>query len=321
MKNKIRITAVLLFISLISFAQKDTCSVGIYVNSIYDFKIDDNSFMIDFWMWVNFKNDSLVFDGNIDIPNSKSNEITHFTREKKNGMNWVAQKCKAEVMKQWNVANFPFDEQRLKVFIEDTENDTSALMYMADTKNSKLDPKFVSPEWHIESFTIKNNVKTYATTYGNPKLSGSSSYPQVVAEIVIKRNHSWLLLLKLLTGAYVAFFISCMVFYLSSDFQDSRFALCVGGLFAAIGNKYIVESVVPSSNAHSLMDNVHNFTFAFILVIIVICIFSLRLHESEDEKKIALSAKIDRISFWSILISYIVLNVWMVVYAVREATC
>jgi hypothetical protein len=266
-------------------------------------------------MWINYKNDSLNFENKQDITNSKSIEFNHYTKEKKNNINWVAQKCKAQIMQQWNVSNFPFDKQKLHIIIEDAEKDSSQIIYQADTLNSKPDPTFINAEWSIESFTMQQHINTYATTYGNPELSGSSAYPGVMAEIIIKRNHSWLLLLKLLTGAYVAFLISSLVFFLSSENQDSRFGLCVGGLFAAIGNKYITESVVPASNTTTLMDNVHNLTFGFILLIVVISIITLRLYQSEDNNKRNLSLKIDRISFWFVLLSYIVINILLVVFA------
>jgi Neurotransmitter-gated ion-channel ligand binding domain len=316
MKNRILVIVVLLLSSVLSFAQKDTCKLGIYVNSIYDFKLDDKSYMVDFWMWMNYKNDSLNFEKNHDITNSKSTEFTHYTKEKKGDINWAAQKCKAQMMHQWNVANFPFDKQTLQIIIEEAENDTTQLIYVADKLNSKLDPCIITTEWDIESFTIKDKIRTYATTYGSPILSGSSSYTQVVAEISIKRNHSWLLLLKLLTGAYVAFLISSLVFFVSSQNQDSRFGLCVGGLFAAIGNKYIAESVVPTSNTNTLIDNVHNLTFGFILLIVIISIITLKLYQSEDITKRKLSLKIDRIGFWSVLLCYILLNAILVIMAI-----
>lgn len=319
MKSRVQGTIVLLLLSLISFAQKDTCKVGIYINCLYDFKLDDKSYMADFWMWLNYENDSLNFENNHDVTNSKSTEFTHYSKEKKGNINWAALKCKAQMMHQWDVANFPFDKQTLQIIIEEAEDDTTQLIYVADKLNSKLDPCFITTEWDIESFTIKDKIRTYATNYGNPVLAGSSSYTQVVAEISIKRNHSWLLLLKLLTGAYVAFLISSLVFFVSSQNQDSRFGLCVGGLFAAIGNKYIAESVVPTSNANTLMDNVHNLTFGFILLIVIISIITLRLYQSEDSAKRKLSLKIDRIGFWSVLISYVLLNASLVIMAAQHA--
>jgi Neurotransmitter-gated ion-channel ligand binding domain len=317
MKNRTLLFAFFLFIASLVHAQKDTCKIGLYLNSVYDFDLEHKSYMTDFWMWMNYKNDSLKLDDALEIPNSKTAEFSHFSIEKKGNLNWATQKCKAEIMYQWDVSKFPFDEQRLRIELEDAKYDTSQLIYIADTANSKVDCSFNSKEWRIESFKVVAGQRTYKTTYGNPELKGSSSYPRVVAELVIRRNNSWLMLAKMLTGAYVAFLIACLVFFVSSENQDSRFGLCVGGLFAAIGNKYIVESVVPTSTTNTLMDNVHNLTFTFILLIVGIIIISLYLFESGDEVKRKKSLKLDRWAFFSVITVYILINVFLVWRAIK----
>jgi Neurotransmitter-gated ion-channel ligand binding domain len=299
------------------FAQKDTCRIGIYVNSLYDFNMEDKSFVSDFWTWQIYKNDSLNFENTVEVPNSKSAEFTHYTHEKKGILNWVTQKCNARVMCEWDVTKFPFDKQRLIIEIEDSKYDANQLIYIADTLNSLIDTAFNSKEWCIEHFSIKSQAHTYETTYGDPGLSGKSSYPRVVAIIDIKRNNSWLTLTKMLTGAYVAFLISCLVFFVSSENQDSRFGLCVGGLFAAIGNKYIVESTVSSSSTTTLMDNVHTLTFTFILLIVGIIIVSLNLFESGDERKKKISLILDKWAFFSVITLYIVINFFLIHLALR----
>ena len=293
-------------------AQKDTCRVGVYVNNIYDFKVDDKSYMADFWMWVNYTDDSLQFENTIEVANGKSADFSHYSLEKKGEWNWVAQKCRAQLIHEWDVTKFPFDKQVLEIVIEDARYDTSALIYTADTANSKINRAFNSTEWTVERFSLKETIKTYQTTYGNPVLSGKSSYPAVVAKVTIKRNNSWVKLVKMLTGVYVAFLISLMVFFISSENQDSRFGLCVGGIFAAIGNKYIVESIVPSSTSNTLMDNVHTMTFIFILIIIVITTITLKLFESGDETKKHLSVKIDKSAFYSLAVLYFLINCFLI---------
>lgn len=297
------------------FAQKDTCVVGIYINSLYDFKLDDKSFMADFWIWQIYKNDSLNFEKPIEVTNSKSADFGHYSLEKKAGVNWVSQKCKAQMMQEWDVSRFPFDRQVLRIELENPEYDTSQVIYKADQQNSRIDTSFNSKEWRIESFSIKEDIHTYETTYGDPELSGRSSYPRIVAQIEIKRNNSWRMLTKMLTGAYVAFLISALVFFVSSENQDSRFALCVGGLFAAIGNKYIVESMVPSTSTSTLMDNVHNLTFLFILLIVCIIIISLRLFESGNERKRKLSLLLDKFSFFTVIVVYAAINAYIILSA------
>ena len=78
-----------------------------------------------------------------------------------------------------------------------------------------------------------------------------------------------------------------------------------------------MESVVPTSTTNTLMDNAHNLTFTFILLIVLIIVVSLSLFESGDEEKKKLSLKIDRISFFSIIIAYTAINAWLVFRASR----
>jgi hypothetical protein len=317
MKNRVLLALAFLCIKLTTSAQKDTCKVGIYINSVYDFRLDEKSFMADFWMWMIYKNDSINFENNMEVRNSKTVEFTNYSLEEQEALNWASQKCKTQIMHKWDVSRFPFDEQRMKIEIEDAEHDTSSVVYIIDKANSKLDQSAINTEWYVAGFNIKDTIHTYATTYGNPKLSGCSSYPKIIAEVILRRSSSWILLGKMLTGAYVAFLIACLVFFLSSEYQDSRFGLCVGGLFAAIGNKYIVESMVPTSTTNTLMDNVHNLTFAFILLIVLITIITLNLYQSGDEKKTALSKKIDRIAFFSIITVFALINAILVLNASR----
>lgn len=315
--NRILIICALFCFTCTANAQKDTCRVGLYINNIYDFKLDEKSFMADFWCWVVYKNDSLNFENSLEIPQSKSAEFSHYSIEKKGNYNWSTQQCKAEVIHDWNVSDFPFDEQRIRIQFEDSYHDTNSVVYIADTVNSKINKLFNHKEWHIQGFRVRDEAYVYETTYGNPELTGNSVYPRIIAEIILKRNCSWVLLTKMLTGAYVAFLISCLVFFISPDKPDSRFGLCVGGLFAAIGNKYIVESMVPTTTTNTLMDNVHNLTFSFILLIVLITIITLRLFDSGNENKIRLAKKIDRLSFYSIILLFVLLNTLLIYFATR----
>ena len=314
MKNYLIPTIIALLFCISAHAQKDTCTVGIYVSNIYDFKVDDKSFMAEFWLWFNYRNDTLKFENAAEITNSKSSDFSHYTTEKKGTINWTTEKCRAQLIHEWDVSKFPFDNQVLKILMEDSQYDTASLIYLADKTNSKIDPCVNSGEWSIVNFSIKERIKTYPTTYGNPALNGKSSYTGIIAEITIQRNNCWLKLLKMLTGAYVAFLISCIVFFVSSENQDSRYGLCVGGIFAAIGNKYIVESIVPSSTSNTLMDNVHMLTFIFILLIIILVTVSLHLFESGDERKVKLSLRMDKWSFFTMVILYAGINA-VIIYA------
>ena len=96
---------------------------------------------------------------------------------------------------------------------------------------------------------------------------------------------------------------------------SDRLGLCVGGLFAAVGNKYIVESVVPSTVSNTLFDNIHNITFIAIFVVLVVAVISFRWNETGKPEYLAKSKKLDRTSFYCVVGAYVILNAFLIMRA------
>jgi len=69
---------------MFTFAQKkDTASLGIYVNSIYDFRLNEKSFMADMWLWINYKNDSLELANIVEIQTANLPSLLILPKRKK----------------------------------------------------------------------------------------------------------------------------------------------------------------------------------------------------------------------------------------------
>ncbi len=320
-KSKFLRTAFLIMVVFFSLndrvsAQKDTVKIGAFIISLYDFDLADNSFVCDFWYWALYKNKDLDFRTTMEIAQSKNYQLKSSFVTELPGSYWYQANVKADVKKNWNVKNFPFDEQEINVIIESTEGDSSALVFISDEENSKIDPKLHLDEWTIKSSTFKSFSSDYSTTFGNPDLKGSSVYPGFKMSITIARKYSYLILFKLITGVIVAFIISCSVFFFKPYNIDPRFQLCVGGLFATVGNKYIVEGIVPSSNTLTLIDNIHNVTLVYILLIILLSILSLAIFEKKKVGSVELSQKLDMFSFFCIFSSYAVIITSLVFYSI-----
>ena len=290
----------------------DTCKVGIYFNSLTDFNISDQSFSADFWMWFNYKNDSLQFNDAVEVTNSKSTSFSNYAKMKKDSVNWDMMKFNSVVFKEWDVTAFPFDKQKLTLHIDHTIYDTKKLAFVTDIGNSSIDSNLVLSNWKIDSLSFYVNNQTYNTTFGDPILKGSSTYPSVTADIYLTRENSWNTLFKMLTGVYVAFSIVLLAFFVK---PSDRLGLCVGGLFAAVGNKYIIESAVPSTVSNTLFDNIHNITFIAIFVILVIAVISFKWNETEKPEFIAKAKKLDMASFYSVVAVYILLNAFLIMRA------
>jgi hypothetical protein len=285
-----------------------------YILSLTDFKIDDQSFKADFWLWFVYDNDSLKLQDAIEITNAKTVEFSNFATEKRGGRNWAQVKCKAVINENWDVTNFPFDKQTLQIALEHSLSDATTLVFKADKENSKLDSTFNFDEWRIDSLHLVSENKTYNTTFGDPILKGSSVYPGATFHIHITRTQSAGILVKMLTGVYVAFSIALLGFLIKPSLAD-RLGLCVGGIFAAVGNKYIIESIVPSSTANTLLDNIHNLTFVSILIMIAVTVISLKWTDTESEVLKRKAKRLDVISFGILLFVFIITNIFLILKA------
>ncbi len=281
---------------------KDTVMVGVYITSIYSLGFAENDFGIDFWVWFVHKNKETDPKETMEIFNSESQIFEYGTNEEKGDYMWSVQKCRAMIKKNWEISRFPLDDQTLDVILEETDRDTSEIVYIADTANSKIDPSVDLSGWKVESFELLPSVKTYATTYGDPTLTGESSYARLQFTTKITRE-SGRIFLKLFLGLYVAFLIALMVFFLDGSEIGARTSLAVGALFAAVGNKYIVDSSMPDHTSFTVVDKIHNLTFALIFMSIV---FNVVSNASFRKGKPQLGRKIDYGAFVFLMFAYII---------------
>jgi hypothetical protein len=133
---------------------------------------------------------------------------------------------------------------------------------------------------------------------------GESEFSRVQAEIELVHKGTGLFW-KLFTGVYVAFVIAILGFRLSHDVQDSRFGLAVGALFAAVGNKYIVDALLPDTTVFTLVDRIHAVTFGAILLTILLSVITIHYHRTG---RIRLATRIDNISLLLLTVGYAVYN-------------
>jgi hypothetical protein len=321
--------AILLFICFLlhcslfienSFAQEeqatppDTVKTGIYVISIHDIDFKENEFTINLWLWLTYKNKKFDFWQNLEIPQAKSFTKSYYTVDTTGGRVYMLMKLQCVMKDSWRINNFPFDRQRLRLGIENSQFDASSLVFAADTLGQHFDPRFTLRGWNIDSFVVSSGVKSYETGFGDESLEKPhTEYSTFRVRIAIGRDATELFW-KMFLGMYVSFLISYMCFYIHADHIDSRFGLSVGALFAAIGNKYVIDSSLPDSSAFTLVDTLHGITLFFIFAVITSSAISLLLSKNRNLKA---ANKYDLIIAQIMLVIYVALNAYFISKAIK----
>jgi hypothetical protein len=290
----------------------DTVKVGVYITSIHDIDFRQKEYSINLWLWLNYKNKELDFVQNLEIPQAKSFTKSYSTIDTSDGKVALLMKLQCVMKDSWKIGNFPFDRQRLRLGIENAEFDKESFVFVADTVGVNYDHRFVLSGWKIDSFDISTGTKVYETAFGDESaLKPQSEYSVFRVRFGIHRD-AWGLFWKIFLGMYVACLIAYVCFYIHGDSIDSRFGLSVGSLFAAIGNKYIIDSSLPESTSFTLVDSLHGLTLLFIFSVITCSAISLRLIK---KNKIHVARRFDMIMAQVLLLAFIAINLYLVRHA------
>lgn len=290
-------------------ATPDTVKVGIYITSIHDIDFKQKEYTITFWLWLKYKNRDFDFVNNLEVPQAKTVDKSFSTIDSSGGLVSIQMKLQCVMKDSWRIENFPFDRQTLRLSIENSQFDSSALIFVPDTVGQHFDKRFTLRGWSIDSCVISSNIRTYETGFGDETLlKPQTKYSAFRTRLVITRDAGGLFW-KMFLGMYIAFLIAFICFYIHADSMDSRFGLSVGSIFAVIGNKYIIDSSLPESASFTLVDTLHGITLFFIMTVIAANAYSLKLIK---RNKIEKAVRFDNRISILVLLAYILLNVFFI---------
>jgi len=306
MRLRLALAIILCAMGFTSQAQPDTVRVGAYIISVHDINFHDKEYTVRFWLWFVYDNPDFDFSTQLDIPNAKTIEPPEVIMDSLNGKTWAIMKMKCTMKEKWNVRDFPFDNQHLMVQVENTLFDASSLVFQPDIIGSRFDPEETIDGWSITDFNVSDGLNEYETGFGDNRPDRKKQiFSTFLVEMDLQRNAIGLFM-KIFAGMYIAFLIAAISFTPHPWEMEPRFGLPVGGLFAAVGNKYIIDSLLPETSSFTLVDTLHQTTFFGIFAILVVSAICLRLY---DKGKKEACIKVNRYGSWLVVALYILVNI------------
>ena len=291
----------------------DTVKTGAYVISVHDINFHDKEYTIRFWLWFIYNNPNFDFSKQLDIPNAKSIDEQEIIADSIDGKAWVIMKMKCTMKQSWKVNDFPFDSQHLHVQLENTLFDKNAMVFDADLPGSRYEKEITIDGWTINNFSVNTRSNDYETGFGDYRLPRQhSEFATFNIDMDIERD-AWGLFMKIFTGMYIAFLISIISFTPNPWELEPRFGLPVGGLFAAVGNKYIIDSLLPESSQFTLVDTLHTLTFFAIFATLVVSAIALKLHDRGRKED---CVRVSRLGAKIVISLYVIVNILFIGLAI-----
>jgi len=312
-----------------------TVYVEPYIHHISDINFKDQEYKIELWLKL-MTNDPLwaadSLGSQFAVADSKDLSITivpqyqnkkpkDSTKDGQTGWNYRKLiKLNCTIIQNWDIKKYPFDKQKLNIKIYAMRSSGWLKLVPSGTRvnyaRDSTDLKKIEIEsgWFFNCDTIKVETASCQDIFDH-----ATKYSAIRLEIPLTRKHGLGLFFKLFIGMYISFFVAFISLFIHVKHFEPRFGLPVGGLFAAIGNKYIMENILPQSSSYTIVDTLHTFTIIAILLIILFSAISLNLSDTpvysvikskvQRSNKLNLMKWIDKYGRNLIIISYVALNI------------
>ena len=298
------------------------CKSGIYIKSI---KLNEAEEKFDalFYWWFRVDSIDLSKDystiGAIEYINAEvsQNDTVQVVFNKEERYYYITGICKASFPYKTNYINFPFENHKLTIIIENKFNNIENLKYIHDIGNqyiNKVTDTSINilngDQFMIDSLNTDNSIFTYKSNFGDPSISKFDSYSRLNFNVYLSRNPLGILQKAALPLA-VVLILSYLVFFIPAHELSTAASLTVTALLAAIAFQWTLKDSLPRVSYLTLIDKLFYLVYIYIFYSMVVCIVTYKLHHSGDLKQQNMSKKIDIYSRFVFPISFIFI-LWLI---------
>jgi hypothetical protein len=292
-------------------------AVGAYLSNVPKVSLKENAFSFEMFLWFRWDPERWPPAGLGQSADSAIGPAGQF--EIVNGFGvrrqivaeepgYVCLQVSGQATRMWDIRNFPFDEQMLRIEIEDSTYESDLVRYEPDRADSIRNPDLKIPGFEIGSLSIGATDHRYHTAYGDPTPTGgsaSSDYSRVSIDLPIGRL-GWGRFLKLFTATFVATGIAVLSLGIRGSMAAPRISVCVGALFAVVGSGYVIGNLLPDGSDLVFADKVQIAGMATVFIAMLQAVVSMRMHASESPGTAALADRIDRVLLVGLPIAFVI---------------
>jgi hypothetical protein len=294
--------------------------LGSYLTSLYDINSDRGTFSADMWIWSKAKvTDKYDLSKTLEVSyiSSQFPHVYSGLSSEKIGPNtqYTQKKIQGTFLHDFNLENFPFDRQKLKIYFEDSESNLSDLKYVPDPA-AGADEEIQIDGWRIDKVSLIGAVKEYKTNFGNTTKAEKDNYSRLEFEIELKRDAP-LIFFKITLGLFAAVLVAMFSTFMpteSDDIFSARIGLLGGTLLAVVVNQQFADSKTGETTAVTLIDSLHMLGFSTVFILFLATILSRMICDRYEMPKLA--RKFDHGIFGASVFIFTSISVKMIVDAV-----
>ena len=290
------------------------CRMGAFIVSLSQVDTATGTFKADFWMWSVCPTRDMQPLKTVEFLNGVETKGSLDSIIQRGDRWWATRKFSGTFRQDFSLANYPFDEQPLRIDIEEGVLDSRDLVYIADSRESGMDPAVDLPGWRLKDFNVIANVATHPTTYGDPSLpGGKSQYAALTLRVGVERAH-----VANFVKATFPLYIAALLALVGLLVTDGRMGLLGATMFSVVLSFVSLERVVGPHDGVYLLDKLHFATLALILGATGWAVWSMRVVLHDPARLMELRRR-DLLAAAILFVGYVVLNLILIGLAVADA--
>jgi hypothetical protein len=168
------------------------------------------------------------------------------------------------------LGRYPFDEQSLRVLVEDSHADEGSLRFVPDTDPVALSADLTIPGWDVGKPRLRVVSNRYASNFGDPRF-GNIRYSRVVLELPVTRP-TGTYALKLLLPMLLVALTATLALVVHPRYVEGRIAIGVTALLTLVALQLTSNASLPEVNYLLLLDKLYILSYAFVVVTLAVIV-------------------------------------------------
>ncbi len=308
------LTFLSMWLSLDTFAKNHEPSkvyVGVYVEGIRSISYNQESFTGDLTVWFRWKDKDIYPNKTFKLKNAKINSqkavFSGLVNQGEEHLEIID--ISATFFTKWDITHFPFDNQTLKIQIEEDEDDPNVeVLYLSDDQNIRPSSDVEIASWKIRHEKSYVTCNKFNSNYGNPSTNIDNACSTQFNHNIDIEKKSELIGFKVLICPIVAILLLALGLLLPPS-EGARIGIPTTAAFLLISSQFILNNLLPPSIGYSFAEKLISFGLLQCLLLVIFTVLSVRYYKNNQ---LDLSLKIDK----NLLRVAVVLDILFAIYTV-----
>ncbi len=249
----------------------DEVVFGVYINDIQQLDLKTQSYAMDFYVWLRWKNPAIDPSKTFEFMNPYNRSDHTVTalyetpQKMPDGSLYMATRFQGQFSSPMPMEKFPFDVQQLKFMFEDNTAGVAKQIFVPDKVPVLMSPRIVLPGYIIDPAQFARSNILYPTTFGDLRTIDLDSYSRVTVSVPIHRN-TLSNAIKVILPIFLVAACAALVFFIHPIYVEGRIGMGITALLTLVALQLTSNAQMPETDYLMMVDKLFFAAYVFVIL-------------------------------------------------------